>query len=576
MSVRHAAALLVLATFVCAPAARANWGSDPTVNLPVCTAPGNQSRSDILEDGYGGCWIAWTDGRVGDGVEDIYLQHVLAQGVVDPGWPAQGLPVCTVISAQLSPVLAPDGRGGLFVAWEDGRIGTNTDEYMHHILANGAKDPAWPDQGAVVSNDLTSQLLPSIVADGSGGAYVAFGSMETNNDILLQHMLASGVQDPRWPINGKRVSPVTGDQFNPQAIADGAGGVFVAWSDQRSGPEDVYVTRVLPDASLAPGWTVDGNPACTAAGKQQSNSLASDGAGGVFVSWYDLRSGTQGDVYAQHLRFDGSLDPAWPANGVGISVGPGDAINSCLIPDGSHGILACWYEKRGADFDMFAAHLRGDGTTDPGAPVNGYAICAAPGNQRQGLLHSFMTDGAGGGFVVWRDERSGVTTPDVYGMHVLPGGNADLALPVNGLGVSTASGNQGGPMLCPDGSGGFVACWVDNRNGTFDIFAQRVTAHGILPNVGVAQPGTGAIALGPANPNPASASARLRITVAERGDALEVFDAEGRRMRAIAVQGGAREVTWDLRDERGLPVAAGLYFLRLRGNELTRRLVVTR
>src|SRR5689334_1833875 len=91
MRFRYACALSAVLALTCALPARANWGSDPTVNLPVCTAAEDQQMLDIQPDQYGGCWITWADNRVNFLSADIYVQHVLVQGVVDPAWPADGV-----------------------------------------------------------------------------------------------------------------------------------------------------------------------------------------------------------------------------------------------------------------------------------------------------------------------------------------------------------------------------------------------------------------------------------------------------------------------------------------------------
>src|SRR3989442_4989678 len=55
-------------------------------------------------------------------------------------------------------------------------------------------------------------------------------------------------------------------------------------------------------------------PICTAAADQQSPTIATDGAGGAIVTWYDRRSGNS-DIYAQHALASGAVDGGWPGNG---------------------------------------------------------------------------------------------------------------------------------------------------------------------------------------------------------------------------------------------------------------------
>jgi len=70
-----------------------------------------------------------------------------------------------------------------------------------------------------------------------------------------------------------------------------------------------------------------------------------------------------------------------------------------------------------------------------------------------------------------------------------------------------------------------------------------------------------------ATPNPFRAASRVSFVMPQAGDAeLQVFDAGGRRVRALAhgrVTAGAHAVDWDGRDEHGHTAPAGMYWTRL-------------
>ena len=83
-------------------------------------------------------------------------------------------------------------------------------------------------------------------------------------------------------------------------------------------------------------------------------------------------------------------------------------------------------------------------------------------------------------------------------------------------------------------------------------------------------------------PNPARGAAVFRIEASGAAvDRLEIYDALGRRVRNLSREAsseGPPGVPWNLKDDHGRPVAAGLYVAkaRLRGRTLLRRLVVVR
>ncbi|MDI6808208.1 MAG: hypothetical protein QME66_04385 [Candidatus Eisenbacteria bacterium] len=46
--------------------------------------------------------------------------------------------------------------------------------------------------------------------------------------------------------------------------------------------------------------------------------------------------------------------------------------------------------------------------------------------------------------------------------------------------ICTASGGQTDPKIIGDGAGGAIITWYDNRSGSYDIYAQRINASGIV------------------------------------------------------------------------------------------------
>ncbi len=71
--------------------------------------------------------------------------------------------------------------------------------------------------------------------------------------------------------------------------------------------------------------------------------------------------------------------------------------------------------------------------------------------------------------------------------------------------------------------------------------------------------------LGPAYPNPATGIVRFRIDPAAGAVHAEIYDPQGRRVFAEALDAGISPVlSWDGRTDLGRPAARGIYFLRVR------------
>ena len=89
---------LAFAMLIPRPGAAA-WPGDPFLNVPLTTAADAQILPVAVEDGASGAIVAWVDYRSGTSI-DIYAQRVLADGEVDPAWPADGRALCTAAGNQ--------------------------------------------------------------------------------------------------------------------------------------------------------------------------------------------------------------------------------------------------------------------------------------------------------------------------------------------------------------------------------------------------------------------------------------------------------------------------------------------
>ena len=394
----------------------------PANGRALCTAIADQMYPAIVSDGGSGAIVVWCDGRPISSF-DLYAQHVLASGLVDPAWPANGRALCTASGSQWFPSVASDGAGGAIVGWHDTRSGTS-DIYAQHLLASGVVDPAWPAQGLPVCIATGNQEDVRIVSDGAAGALLAWSDARggANTDVYAHHVLAAGLVDPAWPAGGRAVCTAAGNQVRPRVIGDGAAGLLVAWADARNGLDyDVYAQRVLGAGVIAPGWPVDGRALCAMPLNQTEPVLVPDGASGGIVAWTDDRPETHSDVYAQHVLASGAVDPAWPSGGRALCAAPENQHSPDLVADGAGGAIVAWADSRaGAEHDLYAQHVLGSGAIDPAWPVDGRAVSTAPGDQQHPVIVSSPA-GVGSGtapIVAWDDTRSG--NFDIYAQLAIP------------------------------------------------------------------------------------------------------------------------------------------------------------
>ena len=402
----------------------AAWPADGRALLTdpaaLATALAGQKAPVIVSDSAGGAIVAWQDGRSSVTESDVFAQHVLSSGAVDRAWPANGTAVSTAAGFQLDLVIVSDGAGGAIVAWMDGRSAdSDFDIYAQHVLASGRVDPGWPAEGAALVTAPGPQDSPKLASDGAGGAIVTWTDFRlggANADIFAQHVLSSGAVDPAWPANGRALSLATGTQFDPTIVSDGARGAIVAWSDARDGQFDIYAQRLLGSGAIAPGWPANGRAVCTAPLEQLAPIITSDGASGAIVSWQDLRNGANRNTFAQHVLASGPIDTAWPVNGRALSLSSGDQSNASIVVDGAGGAIIAWEE----DFFVLVHHVQASGLLDPTFPVFGRFVRLVLAFQQTPDL---VTAGAGTAIVAWSDREPG-TDSDIYAMQVLAPGTA--------------------------------------------------------------------------------------------------------------------------------------------------------
>lgn len=412
---------------------------DPTVNLPVATPTGDQHDANAVPDGSGGAIVTWDDTRSGTG--ETYAEHVLSTGVLDPAWPSNGV-LLSNGTGGAPPLITTDGAGGAVIAWTTS-LGVSS-LYVARVLASGVADPAWPAGGT----PLGAGEFPKLIMDGSGGAFVVWDTGGTGGAVLAQHVLGTGVADPAWPAGGLFVAGMAGSQRNHAEICtDGLGGALVAWSDARNHQGfDIYAHHVLATGTVDPAWPVNGLPVCVQPGHQRFNSVS-----GVISYPFNSCADHQGNP---------------------------------LIPDGAGGCLMVWTDGRNfggpIGYDVYAHHVLATGLVDPAWTVNGNAVCSANGDQGPSQL---VPDGSGGAIAYWTDDRGGAVGPyeDLYVQHVSNAGV--MTGPPNGMPIAT--GGDAYTAAVSDGAGGAILFWEDQRNSSTDstdIYSQHVVT---TPNLGI-------------------------------------------------------------------------------------------
>ena len=299
---KRACFLLSLVTILVTPSLLAGWVEDGNV---ITYASYGQRYPQIAYTGRGNAIIVWEDDRSYPSQStNIYAQRVDTTGVVH--WFTNGVPVCRADGLQETPKIAADGAGGAFICWEDHR-NENTDIYVQHIGSDGFS--LWTLDGIAVTADTMNQYEPDILSDGYGGVIIVWTDgrdvLDSGYNVYAQRYDAAG--NRLWNLDGNEVCDYDYYQGEPEAVSDGEGGVFVIWKDGRDGgdpsydPNNLYMARM--DATGIKQYEDD---LIVWSGYQGDQTIVPVGDGSYIVAWMDGRLEPSYDIYAQRVTRGGT------------------------------------------------------------------------------------------------------------------------------------------------------------------------------------------------------------------------------------------------------------------------------
>ena len=454
---RYLAGLLL-----CCLQVQAQWVSDPTVNTPVFVGPGGQGALQAVSDGVGGMIVVWNTGSA------TYAQRVdeLGNGL----WNAAGVQLFPAVTVLGVKDLVADGLGGAIITWYSSAAGpTDYNVFAQRIDGNGAL--LWNGGAPVpVCTATNAQTNPKVAADGIGGAIIVWEDLRngSNLDVYIQRVDPQGL--PQWQVDGIGQS-ITGRQGNPRIVSDGAQGGIIVWEDLRTSPtflQTILASRI--DAAGSPQWIFS---ACDPMYFPLLKGITGNGAGGVIVCWTERSQLGFDTVLVQNIGATGRL---WSPTSRGVKViDNGLAFNPSIVSDGSDGAIVAWEDVRNTatDIDIYAKHVTSSGTLDWSVDVT-----QAPGAQN---TISMIPRDNGGAILAWTDARDIATSiGDIYAQSF--DGAGAVRGPLNGIPVSTNTFNQALPIVVSDGSGGGNVVWIDLRNNastSSDVYAQNLASAGL-------------------------------------------------------------------------------------------------
>lgn len=371
----------------------AGWSAAGT---PICTTSNPQGLgplNDLVQvcgDGADGAFVAWTDARntppLGTLVYDVFAHHVLADGSLDPAWPAGGRALTTGSGYKYPHALVADDGGGFWLATEQSDETWRT-AVTHHDGAGG-------EIGRWTSPSFASRV--TAVGDGGGGSLVAWRDcrdcMGGSDAIYAIRLGAGAVPASGWAAGGVAVGESPGDDDLPVIVATGDGAAIIAWLAPGN-PLDAYVARrVEANGSFAFPWHAGGLAFAVSADILSGWPLiAPDGDGGAMFAF---RRNTP-NLFGSRVTAAGWVPAAFPDTGLSLCSLSGDQFPATLVSDGINGAFVLWEDRRDQltnQVDLYVTRFTREGEVgstaivDPPAPPRGLAMSAPRPNPASGLV----------------------------------------------------------------------------------------------------------------------------------------------------------------------------------------------
>ena len=467
------------------------WAEDNERGVPVCVFDGIQEDARIVYDRQGGCIIAWRDMRGGD-TGDIYAMHILAEGRSDPDWLENGLSVVSEPGPQIDMTICVDEEGGMIIGWQDHRLGGNPDIWAQRITPEG--DLLWGDgDGIPICNHRSNQESPKLCPDGDGGAFFTWlddrNMRDTDRDIYAQRVDSNGNLLWSEVDEGVPLCTEVEEQTDNQIVMSEPGNAIVFWADRRVNGEelDIYTMRISGDEEMIREWQPEqGVPLLVAEHNQEQPDICADGEGGVYFAWQDERYGgfPEVDIWAQRLNSDGNR--MWGDEGIvvcGAEDEGGEGLGHQSAPlvhrtaDGGCSIM--WGDGRTGSAHIYAQLLSPNGEEiweDNGIPL----VEGLGGNA---IRLKVLSRGNGEFIILWLDGRFGTLGAYPFIQYCRDGGDhLEFLLEPDGIPVITgALGSCISPDVVIAEDGETIVVWEDHRrNQRYSIYTQKVSEDGDL------------------------------------------------------------------------------------------------
>lgn len=382
---------------------------------------------------------------------------------IEVGGSATGVGISDTSGNSVGPKIVVDSSGYPIVAWQDSTSGDNEIYVKQWNVSDWVEMGAGAASGGGISNNSGNSEGISIVLDTSGYPVVAWDDDSSGNDeIYIKRWNGSSwVEIGAGSATGSGISNTAGGSHIP-SVAIYQGNPIVTWQE---GAGIVYVRRWNGSSWINVGSPFGGSIA-------YGPKIAVDGAGDPVVAWENY-NGSNYQLYVR--KWNGS---SWVEMGSGSASGGG--ISSVPYPynaewpqiaiDGSGNPIVVWVDGRSGDKETYIKRWNGSSWVEIGSGSASGGGISNNGGDSDSVKVS--TDSSGNPIVAWMDNTVGSWRTYLKYWS----GSAWLELgtgSATGNGLFFTTGSTPFPSISTDSSGIPFVVWQDNSSGNYEIYLKR-------------------------------------------------------------------------------------------------------
>ncbi len=326
--------------------------------------------------------------------------------------------------------------------------------------------PSIPDFQVNDDEGNSDQKFPAIAIDCSGNFMITWiDKRDEYYGIYVQYLFNDGSA----PGSNLKVTDSLGIVYHycaPSIAADSAGNCVIAWMDGRDGFKNIYMQR-FSRGGIKIGDNFKVNDEEQRHSKEHP-SAAMDKEGNFIITWSCCYYGDRvRDIYAQRFSSDGN--PLEQTFKVSDYLKYADHEHPAITIDGKGNFIITWCEAGDSNKEIYAQLFSSDGR-----PIGNNFTVNDDGTYRRQQAPDIAADDSGNFVIVWQDSR--YASPDIFAQRYnCDGTPIDINFKVNN---DESAALQYYPAISMNKKGNFIISWYDNRNGDYDVYAQRYLSDG--------------------------------------------------------------------------------------------------